>query len=44
MTDTRSELQIDRMLPDGFLAQALRADVRGRPHRQPQVPAAQVVL
>ena len=28
MTDTSSELQIDRMLPDGFLAQALRADVR----------------
>ena len=28
VTDTRSELQIDRMLPDGFLAGALRADVR----------------
>ncbi len=26
MTDTRSGLQIDRMLPDGFLARALRAD------------------
>jgi L-histidine N-alpha-methyltransferase len=28
VTDTSSQLQIDRMLPDGFLAQALRADVR----------------
>ncbi len=28
MTETSGELQIDRMLPDGFLAQALRADVR----------------
>ncbi len=28
MTDTPSELHIDRKLPDGFLARALRADVR----------------
>ena len=28
MTDTSSELQVERCLPDGFLAQALRADAR----------------
>ena len=39
-----NQLHIERCLPDGFLAAALRADARGGPHRGAEDAAAQVVL